>query len=286
MRKFKLAPFMLIPAIFGLSSCTLPSWLSWLPFGDKKEEKEEKKEESKGKSFKFTEAEEAIAEYVDDVVIPEYKCSNSKATCEYDSEEEFYLVFKSSKAEMDKYATSLTSAGWFLETDSFGDYNGTFGGTEEDFEPGDLLACCYVGDYTEEEGYEGILVEFYVGVIPEEGFPSAKVLADLQENHGVTETSAIPGFSGEATGYQFMGSSESITEFPRVGIYVNDTTDDASVTYAAVDTYGQDLLNASFTVNGDDGYGNTVYLSPEGQFTVCPWAASYGLIIVDFELPA
>jgi hypothetical protein len=49
MRKLKLVPFMLIPAIFGLSSCTLPSWLSWLPFGDKeeKEEKPKEKEESK-----------------------------------------------------------------------------------------------------------------------------------------------------------------------------------------------------------------------------------------------
>lgn len=56
MRKLKLAPFMLIPAIFGLSSCTLPSWLSFLSFipgleapekEEKEPEKEEKEEEKK-----------------------------------------------------------------------------------------------------------------------------------------------------------------------------------------------------------------------------------------------
>lgn len=280
MRKFKLAPFMLIPAIFGLSSCTLPSWLSWLPFGDK-EDKEEKKEESKGKSFKFTEAEEAIAEYVDDVVIPEYKCSNSKATCEYDSEEEIYLVFKSSKAEMDKYATSLTSAGWFLETDSYGDYHGTFGGTEEDFEPGDHLAACYIGDYTEEEGYEGILVQFYVGIIPEAGFPSDKVAQDLA-GLGVTEQISIPAFSGESAGTQFVAASEGLG-FPRVVLYINDSGS-GTETLAAVTTYGQDLLGANFTDGGDDGYGNTLYVSPGGQFTACAWPYAAGYVMIDFEL--
>lgn len=47
MKKFKLIPLFLASSML-LGGCTLPSWLSWLPFGDKAEEgqkEEEKKEE-------------------------------------------------------------------------------------------------------------------------------------------------------------------------------------------------------------------------------------------------
>ena len=38
MRKSKIMPFVLVGSILSLSACTLPKWLSWLPFGNKESE--------------------------------------------------------------------------------------------------------------------------------------------------------------------------------------------------------------------------------------------------------
>ena len=87
MRKFKLAPFMLIPAIFGLSSCTLPSWLSFLSFipgleAPEKEEKQPEKKEEEGESYSLEKVVEDINTTFAGLGIEDF--------LEYDSDYEVY----------------------------------------------------------------------------------------------------------------------------------------------------------------------------------------------------
>ena len=66
MRKLKLTPLFLLASVFGLSACTLPSWLSFLSFipGLEAPEKEEKKEEKKEEEEEEEEEETYSAEKV------------------------------------------------------------------------------------------------------------------------------------------------------------------------------------------------------------------------------
>lgn len=123
-------------------------------------------------------------EGIENVVLPDYP--NAEISLEEIAGYSYAYVIKGSTAEeMQAYAAALAEAGWVLETDEYGDYSGTFG---------DSLASVYLGDYTAEEDYEGILLQFFVDVPAVESVNFDDVVSAYAQA-GIELS--IPDFEGE-----------------------------------------------------------------------------------------
>ena len=103
----------------------------------------------------FEEVEEFYGEYGIEAPLAAYEGEALWFEVDVDLEYETvtYYIDGSSHDEMDAFAEALEEAGWTLETDSYGDYEGFYGRTQ---------ANVYIGDYI---GYslDCIVVEFSVG---------------------------------------------------------------------------------------------------------------------------
>ena len=134
-------------------------------------------------SVSFEEEIAAFAEAGYEVEIPDYE--GEGFSVEYNENYGYYLFHGSDAEEMQAYAAALAEAGWVLETDEYGDYSGTFG---------DSLASVYLGDYTAEEDYEGILLQFFVDVPAVESVNFDDVVSAYAQA-GIELS--IPDFEGE-----------------------------------------------------------------------------------------
>ena len=298
MRKFKLMPFVLLGSVFGLSACTLPSWLSWLSFipgleAPKEEKKEEKKEEEddddedkdKKQEYKISFS-EMLSKYaamgVANVVIPDYVSANSEVTGERpypDDYPNFYLIQSTTEEEFEDYLESLVAGGWtfdeYDEEELAYSYIYNLSGLAE----GQITAEISVANWLDST-WEGVAVQFFVYIAPYSQFPTSAVNADLA-SLGFSDT--LPAFSGQGSSFSYYSAAMG---GPQVVIAVGEGNE-----AEAVSTYQSDLTGASYTEYGADSYGDMQYLSPNGEFLVCPWTytdedADGNIYISVLEVPA
>ena len=175
-------------------------------------------------------------------------------------------VYGSDYDEMFDFALEMEVAGW---TVGDGEYEGDFVAVMN-FDDGSF-AQIDIQDWTA-ESYACIRLICTYGVPAE--FPSDAIAADFAQ-FGVTDV--VPPYSGVATDYTYSASNH------KLGIYVQEGTE-----AAALATYQNDLLQAGWTEDGVDEYGDMWYLSPNSQLRANPWnGAQYGYagkVIVDFKV--
>lgn len=138
MRKLKLTPLFLLASVFGLSACTLPSWLSFLSFipgldaPEKEEKEEEKKKEEEEEEPKKTYTVDGVVADITDGVGVEFEETQAGSGVYFAG---FYRA--SSTADAEQYPdnadeeTLLTIAEWvlsispeYLAADSYWFYDG------------------------------------------------------------------------------------------------------------------------------------------------------------------
>jgi len=207
-------------------------------------------------SVPFDDVIEAFAGLGVEVVIPNYEGDGLS----YLLDGATYYIYGSSEEGMEAFAASMKEAGWVLEQDFAGDYEGSFGETD---------AKVAIQNYLEDEG-GAIVVSFGYEASQ---WPAEEIAEDLAK-YGVTDV--LPAYSGEATGYYYNASYKQLSFMPSVS--------EAS----AVATYQADLLAAGYTEAGADTYGDMHYTSPNGQLDVCAWkgsdAGASGYVIIDIEI--
>ena len=184
------------------------------------------------------------------LVIPAYEGQN--LTFEISETGLQYLISNSSHEDMDAWAASMTTAGWNLETDSYGDYSGTFGETSVGVSIQD-----WIGSY-----YDGILITFTGVTIPAE-YPAQKINDDLAAA-GVTDS--LPPYSG-VSGYYSYYSKDGERQ-----IMFSVATGDTEA--SAIARYQSDLTGAGYSDVGADTYGDHHFESPNHQLNVVAWAGS------------
>ena len=131
---------------------------------------------------------------------------------------------------------------------------------------GELLVCPY---------FYGSTVYISIYAAPITSFPTEKIAASLE---ALGYTDVLPEYNGElATSFSWYDADD-------LQLTINCEVGDESDLVAA---YKQVLLDAGWTVNGADQYGDTLYLSPNSQYEVTDWSAEdigyEGFICIDFH---
>ena len=154
------------------------------------------------RSLSFAEVEEMFAENgIDGVVVPNYVTPAGESTL--DDATGAYLISGSSHEEMEAYAAALEEAGWILEQDSYGDYNGQFG---------DTLAGLYLADYID-YSYKAIVLQFGMLKAPSTDIPFDDIAAIFEEN-GYEFYGGVPSF--ESANATFLAD-----EYSSSGLYAD-----------------------------------------------------------------
>lgn len=99
-------------------------------------------------------------------------------------------------------------------------------------------------------------------------FPSADVATALA-SLDPSITDVLPPLEGASSYSVYLGTA-------KVQVVAGFSSSESS---DALDAYYQALLAAGFSYAGDDSYGDPHFDSPNGQFEVCPWLSSSGIVI-------